>query len=403
MPKVIYSILVSLLFFLFISANPVQAVGSCPGVATMPTIPNVYTNTPFNIQIAFDPSTVRYDWDYYVYISDNGRVAADSQESAHVKVPRPNPVVNFEFKEGVHRNSQYSVSLKHAEGTPIVSHVCDLGVLNAFSKPFSQVKNCIINMPSNIEFHTSTTVKADTPLVSGISYNFYIWKESDATNIPRDNQVHTVSKLDGNAIQSLLKVSSFHKDRITSPTDSISIPNNLGMEKYIAAIVADQDEVTSHNVFFCALHTFGISNNPTSSPTTNTPITPPGAPGPGGIPTGGTSPGCTPGKDCTSAAGKPCPDGKSGIDTAIGCVPTEPQPLIQAILRLSGGIAGGIAFLMMIIGAFQMITSAGNPDSLKAGQQRFTSAIEGLLFVIFAVLLLQIIGVDILNIPGFSR
>ena len=66
------------------------------------------------------------------------------------------------------------------------------------------------------------------------------------------------------------------------------------------------------------------------------------------------------------------------------------------------GIGGGIAFLFMLLGAFQMITSAGNPDSISAGKDRFTSAIIGLLFVIFSVLLLQIIGAGILKIPGFG-
>jgi hypothetical protein len=105
---------------------------------------------------------------------------------------------------------------------------------------------------------------------------------------------------------------------------------------------------------------------------------------------------------CTSAAGITCND-DHGILTAIGCVPTEPKELIAGILRISTGAGGGIALLLMIFGAFQMITSAGSADALKAGQERFKDAIIGLLFIIFSVLLLQIIGVDILNIPGFSR
>lgn len=67
------------------------------------------------------------------------------------------------------------------------------------------------------------------------------------------------------------------------------------------------------------------------------------------------------------------------------------------------GIGGGAAFLMMILGAFQMLTSAGNPEALQAGRDRLQSAIIGLLFVIFAVLLMQIIGFDILGLPGFAR
>lgn len=102
-------------------------------------------------------------------------------------------------------------------------------------------------------------------------------------------------------------------------------------------------------------------------------------------------------------AGMACPGGKDGIQTAIGCIPTNPADFILAVSRLLSGVGGGIALLLMIAGAFRMITSAGNPDAVKAGSAQFTSAVIGLLFIIFAVLLLKVIGVDILNLPGFEK
>ncbi len=124
----------------------------------------------------------------------------------------------------------------------------------------------------------------------------------------------------------------------------------------------------------------------------------------GGI-TGG--PDTVPGFDKNNAAdagGAPQCDPKSpSIGTAIGCIHTSPAEFVTDLLKFIVGIAGGFAFLMMLFGAFQMITSAGNPDTLHAGRERLTSAIIGLLFVIFAVLLLQIIGVDILKLPGFIK
>lgn len=93
----------------------------------------------------------------------------------------------------------------------------------------------------------------------------------------------------------------------------------------------------------------------------------------------------------------------SGIQTAIGCVPVEPAGFIQAFLSLAIGVGGGIAFLMMVFGAFQMITSAGNPETLKAGQDKLTNAIIGILIIVFSVLLLKIIGVDILGIAGLIK
>lgn len=103
---------------------------------------------------------------------------------------------------------------------------------------------------------------------------------------------------------------------------------------------------------------------------------------------------------CTEAAGKPCLNG-GGVVTALGCIPTSPVALIQGLLTMATAAAGGIALLLMAFGAIEMMTSAGNPDTLKKGQQQFTSAVIGLLFIIFSVLLLKIIGVDILGLKGF--
>lgn len=125
---------------------------------------------------------------------------------------------------------------------------------------------------------------------------------------------------------------------------------------------------------------------------------------------------CKPGDpNCTSAAGTTCnpSNGQTdagspvpehhGVATAIGCIPTEPQALVQSLLKVILAASGGIALLMMAFGAIGMITSGGNAESLKNAQGRFTSAIIGLLFIIFAVFLLKVIGVDILAIPGFHQ
>lgn len=90
----------------------------------------------------------------------------------------------------------------------------------------------------------------------------------------------------------------------------------------------------------------------------------------------------------------------NGIQTAIGCVPTEPADFISAFLNWAIGIAGGIAFLFMLFGAFQILLSSGNPEKVKAGQEQLTSAIIGLLFVIFSVFILRIIGQPIMFISG---
>ena len=107
----------------------------------------------------------------------------------------------------------------------------------------------------------------------------------------------------------------------------------------------------------------------------------------------GASPSCDPG------GGEP----GTGIDTAIGCIPVgDTNAFIGFILRWAIGIGGGIAFLLIVYSAFMIMTSQGNPERLKAGQELLTSAIAGLIMLIFSVFILKVIGVDILRLPGFG-
>lgn len=91
------------------------------------------------------------------------------------------------------------------------------------------------------------------------------------------------------------------------------------------------------------------------------------------------------------------------LDTAIGCIPVkDTTEFVGFILRWAIGIGGGIAFLLIIFAGFQIMTSAGNPERLQAGRELLTSAIAGLILLVFSVFILRIIGVDILNLPGFG-
>lgn len=88
--------------------------------------------------------------------------------------------------------------------------------------------------------------------------------------------------------------------------------------------------------------------------------------------------------------------------TAFGCIQTDPQQFVGEVLRLGVGLGGGIAFLLILFGGFQILTSAGNPEQLTAGRELVTSAITGLLLVIFSIFILRIIGYNIFGIPGFG-
>ncbi|MFC1711012.1 pilin [Patescibacteria group bacterium] len=91
-----------------------------------------------------------------------------------------------------------------------------------------------------------------------------------------------------------------------------------------------------------------------------------------------------------------------GIETALGCFPTSPKALVPWILKWALMFAGGIAFLLMLWGAFQIIMSSGDPEKIKKGQETLFSALAGLLMIIFAVFILRLLGVTILQIPGWT-
>ncbi|HEX6977126.1 MAG TPA: pilin [Patescibacteria group bacterium] len=105
----------------------------------------------------------------------------------------------------------------------------------------------------------------------------------------------------------------------------------------------------------------------------------------------------------TEYTGITCGTDGEGINTAIGCIPFgDSTKLISFFLGWGMGIAGGIAFLLILFAGFQIMTSRGDPNRLKAGQELLTSAIAGLILLIFSIFILRVIGVDILQIKEIS-
>ena len=94
--------------------------------------------------------------------------------------------------------------------------------------------------------------------------------------------------------------------------------------------------------------------------------------------------------------------GSTGAYTAIGCIPTTIPGLLSFFFKYGVGIAGGIAFLLLLFGGFTVMTSSGNPEKVAAGKEMITAALTGLLVIIFSVFILKLIGVTIFRIPGFK-
>lgn len=95
--------------------------------------------------------------------------------------------------------------------------------------------------------------------------------------------------------------------------------------------------------------------------------------------------------------------GGNGIDTAIGCIPiNDTNDFMGWVLGWSVGVGSGIAFLLIVYSSFIVMTSQGDPSRLKSGQELLTSAISGLIMLIFSVFILKFIGVDILGLNSFG-
>src|SRR3989344_1086114 len=93
--------------------------------------------------------------------------------------------------------------------------------------------------------------------------------------------------------------------------------------------------------------------------------------------------------------------GKGSAYTAFGCLPTSIEGFFKTVVfQLGLGLAGGIAFLLMLWGSFKMLISRGDAQQIEQGREVIISAVAGLLLIIFSVFIIQFLGYNILRIPG---
>lgn len=67
--------------------------------------------------------------------------------------------------------------------------------------------------------------------------------------------------------------------------------------------------------------------------------------------------------------------------------------IISRLLPYIFVVAGLILFVYLILGGFEFLTSAGNPDSIKKAQDKITNALVGFLLIFIAYWLTQVIEV----------
>jgi len=95
--------------------------------------------------------------------------------------------------------------------------------------------------------------------------------------------------------------------------------------------------------------------------------------------------------------------GREGIWTAVGCIPRDPETIVKSMLRLGLGMGGGFSLIIILASGFVLSVSQGEAKRIDEAKQWLTSALVGMLFIIFSVTLLHFIGYTIFRIPGFGE
>jgi len=91
-----------------------------------------------------------------------------------------------------------------------------------------------------------------------------------------------------------------------------------------------------------------------------------------------------------------------GVWTGIGCLPTDIGGLVKSLFTTFTGILGALIFVCIFSNGLKIMSSRGNAEAMKKAQEGLTSCIVGFVVLALSVLFLKIVGVDILQLPGWS-
>jgi glucose uptake protein GlcU len=85
------------------------------------------------------------------------------------------------------------------------------------------------------------------------------------------------------------------------------------------------------------------------------------------------------------------------------CIPDNPSGFATEFYGIGLSIIGGLALIYLIYGAYVLMISRGNPGDVRKGRSYIFYAIAALLLAIFGYVFIEVVFIDILHIPGFSR
>lgn len=108
-----------------------------------------------------------------------------------------------------------------------------------------------------------------------------------------------------------------------------------------------------------------------------------------------------PPSDGNSAKSEPCPNNR--CDTAIGFIDvSSPIAVIMKIFSLALSVGAVGAIILIIYSGYKLLVSRGNKEIIQGARETLTSAIVGLLFIVFSMVILSVVAGDIIKIPGFN-
>lgn len=95
---------------------------------------------------------------------------------------------------------------------------------------------------------------------------------------------------------------------------------------------------------------------------------------------------------------------ESGVlKTDLGTIPCDPTGFASSLYGIGLSFIGVVALLFIVYGGFLILTSQGNQDQLRRGKSYITYSIVGVVLAIGGYALYQILAIDVIKIPGFTR
>lgn len=89
-------------------------------------------------------------------------------------------------------------------------------------------------------------------------------------------------------------------------------------------------------------------------------------------------------------------------ESALGPIETDPTKFIGRVFAILLSLSGVLVIYFIITAGYKLMMSQGDAEAVQGARETITSAIVGLLFIIFSMVILEVIGVSIFKIPGFN-